>query len=104
MLRMKTVTMRLEEGVRASSCFCSLKVEVRMQKLKVKIHLSFASINFNRDPGSTVGSRMLFKASMMFVINWNGLLEEERHLVGHINGQLAEKLLIDIVKTWQKRK
>ena len=41
---------------------------------------------------------------MRSVINWNRLLEEERHLVGHINGQLAEKLFVDIVKTWQKRK
>ena len=31
------------------------------------------------------------------------LLEEERHLVGHIKGQLAQKLFVDIIKTWQKK-
>ena len=30
------------------------------------------------------------------------LLEEERHLVGHFNWQLAQKLFVNIVKTWQK--
>ena len=56
-LRMKTVTMRLEEGILASSCFCNL---------------NFASINFNREPASTVGNRMLensFDEEDVFVIN-----------------------------------
>ena len=56
-LRMKTVTMRLEEGILASSCFCNL---------------NFASINFNREPASTVGNRMLENSldeEDVFVIN-----------------------------------
>ena len=51
------MTMRLEEGILASSCFCNL---------------NFASINFNREPASTVGNRMLensFDEEDVFVIN-----------------------------------
>ena len=38
----------------------------------------------------------------VFFIRIGILLEEERHLVGHFNWQLAQKLFINIVKTWQK--
>ena len=40
-LRMKTVTIRFEEGVLASSCFCNLKVKV---KVKVKVKLKVVKV------------------------------------------------------------